>query len=881
MIHVLVTAQDAAKLDQPLKDQLERLKGGKKLLYVSFLPGDENTRLLITASQKYHFNTGVFWMTRGEGMHNYNGTEKGIDLGLIHVAEMEVAAWAAGYRPFVSSCMDIGARDTASVNATVPTDRLILDLAAVIRQYRPDVLIVGHKYDSIGNVLGFNEWMDSICQSASRVAADNSQLDNKSLEPFSVNWMLADLGKTELGQPSIPLILNGIDSLLKTNYKQLAHESKLAFRSIYADLDNIPLRQDTARLKLLKEPKASGMEAVARLFSIQGAKQDYGVWSRLSAAGRNVESIKDRLNLLEERLKRNNLDSVVAALGKIANSLRLQQKVDGKTSINQDSQWVLDRIQTMQQTAVGMKLLASTDIELGVLGQDFRLMVTQRQNPMIHTACSVLWLKVPGLTDKIVPVLDRKAPELLLDTSLHIPLFGGTYQPFWLNKSLRSDGSYNIDTRMQGRLSDTTSYHVVAELVAGTDSLQYSIPVYYRHFDRMKGLVRQPFYTIEPMLISLTPTVLLTHVLRDKLRIRQKELQINIKTLFKDTAQVVLFKVRQVGIGAVVNGQHIQSDSASFVNQDAGYITPTPGGKMKVDIVLSDGIIKHFNPLTPILKPSALLKLPEGVQKFSSNIKSIGYPYQSPRLYNYHSQTIVVGDTIHTRGSRLLYLNGISGDVFENAFNQLGYAVIRDGFKGFASLAEQIDIKSGVIPRFVKDSLAQLDAIVISGADESLQADSTQFARLQYLLNAYVRGGGRLINLSHDPALEPLLPARDSIRTDKLFTGSNVAGELQVDTNAVILNRPNKVPASYFRKWEGVFARGVIFTRHDSTLYPLKFNRATLNNISLAPIGIDLLGKGAQINCFIELSASLSNGNAKAYKLLANILAKPPEKQLH
>lgn len=884
-VRVAFAQPSSVKRQLQLSEQLRHLENGKKLLYISFLPGQENTRLLTAATRRYHCNTAVFWMTRGEGMRNYNGPEKGIDLGVIHVAEMEAAANAAGYLPFVSSCKDLGARDTATINATLPTDRLILDLTAVIRQFRPDMMIIGHRSDTVQSGKGFNHWIDSICQTACQLAAANTKLEDTALEAYSVHELLADNtpsgsldASAALAYPlSMPIIVDGEDSISGRSFQQLSLDSKLAFRSIYPDLDSIPLKGDTAWLSWLNATEGgSDPAAITRFFSDLAADAEFGVWSRLEAAGVDVRTVQMQLRKIPALLQMHDYRSVAMALRGISELLMRgnAEHNNEKMPINPDRLWVLSQLQVMRKTIVDMHFLATSDKELGVLGQEFRLKITARQGTGIQIPVSVLGIRIPGLVDSpVIPTAKREMAAVLLDTALHIPLMQEAYQPFWLNKSMRSDGSYNIDTKMQGRLSDTTSYHVEALVSNGTDTLTYRFPVFYRHFDRMEGLIQRPFYTIEPVLLALTPTVLLTHVLRGKYPTRQKELHINMKTLFKDTAQVVLFKIRQVGIQAMVNGQKVQSDTASMVYQDAGYITPEPGARTKIGWVLNSSVIDHLNPLTPILKPTVLLKLPEGVQAFSSNIKSVGYPYQSPRIYNYHSQTMVVRDTIQTRGGRLLYLNGLSGDVFENAFNQLGYEVQDAGFKDFTSWIDEVDLNSGTVSSLVNDSLQKLDAIVISGADEALPTDSIQLQRLRYILHAYVKSGGRLINLNAAPALQKQLPLSDSVRSQMLIAGGN-SERIQVDSLSASFNIPNKVPAAFFRKWEGILSRGSLPVRNTSISYPLRVAAREQNKKAfLAPLCIQYPDNGVLVNCFMELAPALSNGKAAAYKFLANILA--------
>lgn len=910
----------SSSIDRQIAPRLMRLEQGKKLLYVSFLPGQENTKLLTKVREGNHFNTAVFWMTRGEGMQNYNGPEKGIDLGVIHVAEMENAAKAAGYRPYVSSCKDLGARDTGAINATLPTDRLILDLAAVIQQFRPDILIVGHCHKNKDSVpikasqhiqAGFNEWMDSICQVASRLAADPQSSENKSFGAFAVKGIWADQtgaeqvipGREEAdvqskaGDGLLAVKISGADPVLGKTYQEISLKSKQSFRSIYPDLDHIPLLGDTAWLQPLGQegPAQTQLsdEAIVNLFREDGTAKtgkipDFGVWPRLAAkdypVDRLLAQLKDWRGLLQHRDNQGdhndpdaqispNYAVLTARLKAMSKLLHTNQNARD-TAKDPDRRWLLDQIMDMRKALAGVDLLATSDQELGVLGQDFRLRVAIGQNACMDTSAKVLWLKTPGLIDTALRVGPTRYRAVLLDTTIHVPLMQEAYQPFWLNKSMRSDGSYNIDGGRQGQLSDTTSYHVVACVATKADTLLYKLPVFYRHFDRMEGQIERPFYTIEPVLVALTPTVLLTHVLRDHQDIRQKELQVKMKTLFKDSAQVILIKLRQVGIEATINGQKIQSDSASRIYEDAGYITPAPGAKTKIGIVLNRQLIQQFNPLTPVIKPSVLLKLPEGVQAFSSNIKSIGYPYQSPRIYNYHSQTLVVGDTIHTSGSHLLYLNGLSGDVFENAFNQLGYKVQTAGFNDFASWVTEVDLSSGLIPSFIKDSLQNLDAIVLSGTDKTLISDSLQLARLHYILDTYVKIGGRLINLDPDPALQKYLPVADSVN-GSMLTAGNFREKAHIDSLAALLNMPNKVPLQFFHQWEGIVSMASIVapTDKNSAIYPVGMTRLDPDHGMVAPLNVHYLNKGLLINCFLAMDGPLGDGKPAAYQLLANILA--------
>ncbi|SEA02940.1 hypothetical protein SAMN05192529_106128 [Arachidicoccus rhizosphaerae] len=986
-----VAAAQSLSQKAQVADQLKELRQGGKLLYISFLPSQENTRLLIAASKRYHLQTAVFWMSRGEGMPNYNGPEKGIDLGVIHVAEMENAAKLAGFKPFVSSCKDLGARDTASINATLATDRLIIDLATVIRKYRPDILIARHEVaDSMHPAAnGFNRWMDSVTAMACEVASGRlSAALQKSLPAFTVPCRLADIPVTGKGQSpwqarpvaadtsdaadtllaltsaaprqnltralnldtatSLQINTTGADPVNGLSFTRLAIKSQLSYRSVYPDslLNNPGLMLPVEYPALYGKP---GGQRVIRLWRLpddfqdnsgkssalsgalssaqalqswldegafvnqdQGAPKDAlqpGLWPRLNEALRqkgfekynasNLQQLRLVIDSLHDLIQSGRADSLITPV--IASCLKdLPRMQNSPVAYWPDMLWIEDRLRGIEKYMAGLSLKATTDQPYGILGQNFHLRIRAALNGRLPlNAAALLWVQVPGLTGRLnIPsgpdASFNRHEQSVLDTSLHLPLLQEAYQPFWLNKSLNSDGSYQIDSVMQGRLSDTASYHVLACVLFQGDTLYYEVPVMYRNFDRMAGEEVQPFYTKEPLLVTLTPTVVLTSVLRNRQGTGQKFMHMEVQTLFDDTTQVALFKIRQVGITAVVNGQKINSDTASMIYQEAELLTPQKGARQKLSTFLSPKVIALLNPRTPILKPTVLLKLPEGVQGFASNIKTVGYPYQPARIYNYHSQSIVVKDTIHTTGSHLLYVNGLQGDAFENAFEQLGYEVQSPGFARLAALADETDLTSGYVPTVITDSLRKLDCIVLSGAAEALPTDSVTLNGLKYLLSAYLKEGGRILNLDPDPVLQQVLPVAEKLSHHMLIAGDQIAGQMKkgLDSLPAVLNSPNQVAATFFTRWEGVLSRAGVYkntvTSAAATSSP--FWLSVRSNAVLSPLTISQLpgtvtagdggvlpkkAKGTEVNCFLELTVPLSNGRPDAYKLLANLISKP------
>src|SRR5690348_2879072 len=149
----------AVEIEQSLR-QLNELG---TVLMIGAHPDDERTPVLAYFARGRHMRTAYLSATRGEGGQNLIGSEQGAQLGLIRTQELLDARRIDGAQQFFTRAIDFGFTKTADETLEQwGHDRILSDMVWVIRQYRPDVIILcftgtdrdGHGQHQTSAILG-------------------------------------------------------------------------------------------------------------------------------------------------------------------------------------------------------------------------------------------------------------------------------------------------------------------------------------------------------------------------------------------------------------------------------------------------------------------------------------------------------------------------------------------------------------------------------------------------------------------------------------------------------------------------------------------------------------------------------------------------------
>ena len=92
---------------------LEKLPVYVRVLHITAHPDDESAGTLTWLSRKFHAQTALFCLTRGEGGQNILGNEKYDALGLVRTGELLEACRYYGVELYFGSNLDFGFSKTA------------------------------------------------------------------------------------------------------------------------------------------------------------------------------------------------------------------------------------------------------------------------------------------------------------------------------------------------------------------------------------------------------------------------------------------------------------------------------------------------------------------------------------------------------------------------------------------------------------------------------------------------------------------------------------------------------------------------------------------------------------------------------------------------
>jgi LmbE family N-acetylglucosaminyl deacetylase len=212
---------------------LRRLGTAKRVLMIAAHPDDESTQILSTLALGQGAEVAYLSLTRGEGGQNGIGPELQDGLGLLRSEELLAARRLDGARQYFTRAYDYGySKNVEEALGRWSREELLADVVAVIREFRPDVIISifsGTPADGHGQ----HHAAGQMARAGFAAAGDPGQFSDQQLRglpPHAAAKLYQALWRGDAEAPE-SLATGELDPLLGRSHYQVAMASRSRHRS--------------------------------------------------------------------------------------------------------------------------------------------------------------------------------------------------------------------------------------------------------------------------------------------------------------------------------------------------------------------------------------------------------------------------------------------------------------------------------------------------------------------------------------------------------------------------------------------------------------------------------------------------------------------------
>ncbi|MGI9042522.1 MAG: PIG-L family deacetylase [Gemmatimonadaceae bacterium] len=197
----------------------------RRVLLVGAHPDDEDTNLIAWLQRGGRAHTAYLSLTRGDGGQNLIGNELGEELGIIRTEELLAARRVDGAHQFFSRAYDFGySKSAEETYAHWPKDSLLNDVVAVVRAWRPHVIVAmfsgtprdGHGHHQVSAMLA---------REAYDAAGDTVRFPVRDFGPAWTPLKFYRTARFDTTQATLKVNVGEYDEGLRRSYAEIAGES--------------------------------------------------------------------------------------------------------------------------------------------------------------------------------------------------------------------------------------------------------------------------------------------------------------------------------------------------------------------------------------------------------------------------------------------------------------------------------------------------------------------------------------------------------------------------------------------------------------------------------------------------------------------------------
>lgn len=798
-------------------------------LYMAAHPDDENTRLIGRFANVDKVETAYLSLTRGDGGQNLIASDIRELLGLTRTQELLAARRIDGGTQFFSRANDFGYSKHPDETFNIwDKDKVLADAVRVIRQWRPDVIVLRFDPRKPGTTHGHHTASAMIGMEAFEKAADANYRPElgEAWQTSRIYWNaytwrrdLADhiqwdqVIKVDAGT-YLPVLGEGVAEIAARSRSQ--HKSQ-GFGS------------RGRRGEILED-----LELMAGIDKGEEGNPFAGIdlsWNRIyggAKIGQLLANVEANFDLTQPAAS---VPALIEADRAIMNLLATNKS---------DGFW-LDKkskeIKEIIQACLGLYLEASTDVDLTTPNDSLTVIVEaalQSEYPL-----DLVRVEINHLGDsyqqlgKFSPETSRlNRKEAFNHTfGVAIPAEADNSGPYWLQKA-GTLGMYEAShDNLIGRgespdhlYADFTLYF---ETPTGGYQFTTTRPVRHKFTDPVKGEQHQPLEILEPVFAELgESSYLFTKSEATPIQVKVTANQENLN----GTIQL------STPSGWAVNPEKIEfSTSRDGEEQLFTFQLTPPDGQAQGTI-------------TP------LVKLDGQKAAYSRKLIRIDHDHIPTQLASLDASAPVSKLDLKRYGHKIGYIMG-AGDAIPEALRNVGYEV---------TLLEGSDITAG--------DLSQYDAIVVGIRAYNTEAN---MANYQPKLMDYVKKGGTLVaqyntNRRLKIDMTEMGPYPFQLSRDRVTVEEAEVRLLAPDH--IALNAPNKITAKDFEGW--VQERGLYFPNNWSEDYtPLLSSNDPGEPARDGGLLVAQHGEGWFVYTGYSFFRELPAGVPGAYRLFVNLVS--------
>ena len=794
-------------------ESIKKLNFLGSVLYLAAHPDDENTRLISYFANDLKARTAYLSITRGDGGQNLVGPELRELLGVIRTEELLAARKIDGGEQFFTRANDFGYSNHPDETLDIwNKDEVLKDVVAVIRKFKPDVIVNRFNANTPGSTHGHHTSSAMLSVEAFDLAFDSTYKtylkNDKSWKPkrlfFNTSWWF--YGSEE-------------------NFKK-ADKTNLLSVEVGSYFQNKGLSNGEIASLSRSQHQSQGFGSTGSRGSqteyLEFLKGDFPtnktIFDGIDTSWNRVEGGKAVGKLIQKVDDEFNFKNPSASIPKLVEAYKLIRNL-------KDEHWKAIKLKEISEI-----IMACSGIYLEAVSTNSSTTLSAKSSIKIEVINRSNYLATLK-SIAIQPLNIEEQKNVLLEfnqpfnTSVEIEIPENTAftSPYWLAKK-GTLGMYTVENKDLISLPETPRF-VLAKFTIIFNGVEIPISkeVVYKYNDAVKGEVYKPFEILPEVSANFSEKVIIfSDENSQKIALKVKsekdnltgKLSICYPENWKVLPESIPFKLAQKG-----EEQIFQFEVFPPKNQSEGLISPI--------VEIGDKI-------------------------YTNELIEIDYnhiPFQSVIM---PSEVKVVRLNIEKQGQLIGYIQG-AGDEIPTSLRQIGYTVV--------------ELKEDEI---TEDKLANFDAVVL-GIRAYNTNDRAKF--YQKNLHQYVENGGTLIvqyNTNFRLIVDEVAPFPLKLSRERV---TEEDAEVRIINPAhPLLNFPNKINSSDFEGW--VQERGLYFpSEWDANFEPILSMNDKNEKESNGSLLIAKFGKGNFIYTGLSFFRELPAGVIGAYKLFANMLS--------